>query len=156
MCFLSEGLLNWHIPEYTNWQGCNKPKLQSCLYCTQNSCTACSDWSSNSRLGICSASQPMEGTCICGESSPLQGLCSMCGRAWMSQPWHLSMAVDFNVSTEGSNCRQAWPDWQYTPQHTHTSVGTHTHTHEHRYLPTSHWEGHNDSANGVFYQRRWN
>lgn len=29
MCFLSEGLLNWHIPEYTNPQGCNKPKLQS-------------------------------------------------------------------------------------------------------------------------------
>lgn len=37
------------------------------------------------------------------------------------------MAVDFNVSTEGSNCRQAGPDWQHTPQHTHTSADTDTH-----------------------------
>lgn len=95
MCFLSEGLLNWHIPEYTNPQGCNKPKPQSWHYCTQISCTTCSDWSSNSYLGICSASRLMNGTCICGKFSPLQGLCVAWVRAWMSQPWHLSMTVDF-------------------------------------------------------------
>lgn len=95
MCFLSEGLLNWHIPEYTNPRGCNKPKLQSWHCCTHNSYVACSEWSSNSHLGICSASQSMNGTCICGESSPLQGLCSTWVWTWMSRPWHLSMAVDF-------------------------------------------------------------
>lgn len=76
MCFLSEGLLNWHINENTNPQGYNKPKLQSWQYCTQISCITCSDWSSNSHIDICSASQLMNGTCVCGKSGPLQGPCS--------------------------------------------------------------------------------
>lgn len=156
MCFLSEGLLNWHIPEYTNPQSCNKPSLQSGHHCTKNSYTACSEWSGNSHLGICSASQSMDGTCICGESCPLQGLCSTSVWVWVCQPWHLSMAVDFNVSTEGSNCRKARPDWQHIPQHTHTHLSAHTHnTHIHLY--SFHTErGHNNSTNSMCYQRREN
>lgn len=83
MCYLKDFLV-WHIRKNTNPQGCNKPKLQSWHYCTQNSCTTCSDWSSNSHPGICSASESMDGTCICGKSSPLQCLCSTWVRAWMS------------------------------------------------------------------------
>lgn len=45
--------------------------LQSGHYCTLDSCTTCSDWSSNSSLGIYSLNE----TCICGVSSLLQGLC---------------------------------------------------------------------------------
>ena len=117
-----KGFLNWHIPH----RGGNKPVLQSRHCCTQNSCTICSDWSSNSHPGICS----MDGTCICGECGPLRGLCGTCVWAWMSQPWHLSTAVDFNVSTEGSNCR--WGTSRMaTHTHTHTCISHWASTHTH-------------------------
>ena len=121
-------------------RGCSKPKLQSRHCCTHSSCTTCSDWSSNSHLGICSRLSVdwMEHAYV-ANPAPLQGLCSTWVRAWMSPPWHLSMAVHFfyfffNVSTKGSNCRQAWPDWQYTPQHTYTFIPRWAHTHIHAHF----------------------
>lgn len=94
---------------------------------------------SNSRFGIRAASQWLAGMCICGQSCPLQGLCSTYVRAWMSQLWHLSMAVHLMFPLRrviairhGQTGSSAG-----STQHAHTPKWTHTHTHIHAlFTPT--------------------